>query len=1138
VRCGALVAVLSLVLAAGLPAAEPASSAATASRQLRRHLQRQERVQRLRCLYNGYLLTVDPAKAMSVASAGDRYRLWVLHAVLVHPDTGRIAAIFPALGTPAFAGGPVAGELSAYQALSNSETPPAPGITATQLKAYWRRAGVSETLLAGAEWVDLKGAVATPGLTDTHFHVSSWSKKVPAPGERFGYYADLSNPAYYVLPADFTRTCARDALWRIVVDANQHLLATHDDGIFLHGYLFTEIDSGPDGQPQAATMFSPSAACTPATVNPAYLPNRVGARQVTPPAEVCTSDPSTWPAIDYPMVPALVVQTSGQACWYNAALLDAYNQKQELIGSLTAPVPLAAAVSTGAADGATWTLTVTGDAAGDVLFTAPTPYPIDVVVTTTGQCTTLTVPFDVLTAQPEARTLTAQAMIPELAESALTGQAGVLQARPFYRRIAECIPKAAWDAAAAYWGESPGSDLVGYGSWDPRDPYATNWYNGAKRGLIQYSFDASAQAWRPTGYAEHYPMRDALGAVVLSPPSVAELMAQRKNTAAWCHRHGVTLANDIMFYRRNGESSEFKSYHALSFDHSDEPGFNAGVGLDPAAATGGFNLRVGMYYYIESGDDVAESLRLAHDAANGSDLDRLEPAIAHPEYPGWVRWLGWKLQIDGAAYTRNDFTNAPQARLTRTDPVTVVNELGNQVTFMDHSYGLLTMTDLQEQVLTSRESAALYWLVRESDPSSQFHNPLLAHNWSGFKKGVVDLLGVHFDSQVLATDLARLTRVPLVATQADQLATKLVAVIAQVNDAWERTLSAIIRIWFERSRSPAGLPPLPGQTVCHASGDGGVDLWARAIRQLKQDVEGLPTRWEDLPQRWQAVVPPDADLSAVRRTFSDERFRMEHLIFISEHLLDTIQGAGGLNTGTTPLTRNALVSLQPAIMLLDGGTGGSFPVGQELWPIPHTSNDVWRGLPALPRHHHADALATFLERDIPFTLNTDPPAMRDPRPALTVVGAVARTPVEIDPAHWADQTRDEPSIRPPDYLVGKVYPPFGLLTGATTNPLQLTIEQALAAMTFWGAYACEMEREVGAIAVPAGIDQPGWFADIVVWRANPLAIAGSGGLTLETMGRTAPGADDAARVATVNAFIAKFLPEMTVVAGIPVHRRE
>lgn len=462
----ALVAALALAVG-GQAFAQGASAARRAPR---RHLQRQEQIQRLRCLYNGYLLTVDPVKAMSATSAADRYRLWVLNAVLVHPDSGRIAGVYPALGSPAFAGGPVAKEVSAFPALKSSENPPAPGITATQLRTYWRQTGVPETLLASAEWTDLGGAVATPGLVDTHFHVSSWSKKVPPPGQRFGYYADLSDPGYYVIPGEWTRTCARDAMWRIVADANTHLTSTGSGGVFLHGYVYNEIDSGPSGELRAAFMFSPSATCTPGTPNLAYLPNRVGARQVTPPANVCTSDPATWPAMDYPMAPALVVQTSGQSCWYNAALLDGYNLKQEAIGGHAPPAPLVSVVSTGSADGATWTVTVSPDTAGDVLFTAPVPYPLDIVVTRAGETGTLTVPFDVLSAQPTSRTLTAQAMIPELATSALAGQVTALAAQPFYRRIAECIPKAVWDAAASYWGDSPAPTRSGTARGIPATP--------------------------------------------------------------------------------------------------------------------------------------------------------------------------------------------------------------------------------------------------------------------------------------------------------------------------------------------------------------------------------------------------------------------------------------------------------------------------------------------------------------------------------------------------------------------------------------------------------------------------------------------------------------------------------------------
>lgn len=1102
----------------------------------RRALRRPHEVTRLRCLYNGYILTIDPAKALSPASAADRYRLWVLHALLVDPDTGKVAAIFPPMGQPDFAGGPMAQPVSTYASLRNDEQPRAPGLTAAQVLAYWRRAGVDTALLDGAEWLDLQGAVVTPGLTDTHFHVSSWSKKVPPPGQRFGYWADLSDPAYYVDPSDMSALCARDSMWRIVADANRHLLATSEYGIFLHGYQYGEIDSDSNGLLQPTFCFASSPSSEDRDPNPTYVLNRVGARAVTPPADPCHTDPAAWPLQDYPALPALLVHTTGQSCWYNVALLESYNQRQAQIGAALDPVTLAAATATGAASGDLWLFTFPpGVPDADLILAARAPFTIDLEASPPGGGDALTVPFEVLESDATARTLTVQALIPDLATAALATPPASLKLKPFYRPIVECIPKASWDAALAFWGEEPASDPVSYGQWDPRDPYATNWYNGAKRGLIQYFFDDAAQAWRPTGYAEHYPMRDALATVVATSPTTEQLVEQRRVTAAWCHRHGLTMVNDIMFYRRDGQGFEFSAYEALSFDHklAGDATFNARIGLHPTTATGGFNLRTGLYYYVETGDDVDDTLRIAHDATAGSDLDLLRPPADHPEYPGWVRWLGWKLQLDGAAATRNAFTNAPLAKARLTDPVAVINEHGNTVTFLDHSYGLLTMTDLQEQVFTSRESAALYWLVRESDPSSAFHNAQMQRDWSVLGRGVVNLLGTSVDGIALTADLENLGHVTLSPTQRSQLAAKIAAVVEQLNDGWGRTLSAIIRIWFERSRSPVGLPPLPSQTVCHVSGDSAVDLWARAIKQLRDDVTNLPLEWSLLPPRWQAVVPQNADQAAIRRTFSGERFRMEHLVSISKYMLDDITGTGGLDALTTPLSRNVALTLQPSIMATDGGTGAGFPPGQELWPVPHTAG-TWNGLAAIPRYHHFDSLATLLARDIPFSINTDPPAMRDPRPALTVLGAVTRTPLEIDPAHWADQTGPEPAVRPPDYLAGKVYAPFGLVAGASTNPMQLTIEQALAAMTFWGAYCAGMEGEVGALAVPADSGQPGWFADLVVWRRNPLAIKGPGGLTLEELARTPAGTADEQRLATINAFISKFLPRLAVVSGVKV----
>jgi predicted amidohydrolase YtcJ len=90
-------------------------------------------------------------------------------------------------------------------------------------------------------------------------------------------------------------------------------------------------------------------------------------------------------------------------------------------------------------------------------------------------------------------------------------------------------------------------------------------------------------------------------------------------------------------------------------------------------------------------------------------------------------------------------------------------------------------------------------------------------------------------------------------------------------------------------------------------------------------------------------------------------------------------------------------------------------------------------------------------------------------------------------------------------------------------------------MTFWGAYAARMEREIGALSAPLAGGQPGWFADIVVWRVNPFAIRGTDGPTLESMARSSD--NEAGRLATVNAVISRFLPQMTIVAGIPVYTR-
>jgi len=140
---------------------------------------------------------------------------------------------------------------------------------------------------------------------------------------------------------------------------------------------------------------------------------------------------------------------------------------------------------------------------------------------------------------------------------------------------------------------------------------------------------------------------------------------------------------------------------------------------------------------------------------------------------------------------------------------------------------------------------------------------------------------------------------------------------------------------------------------------------------------------------------------------------------------------------------------------------------KELWNIPHENiPDLWLGVSPRPRFHNHIPTPVFRLADIPFTLDTEPPAVRDPRPALTMISAVARTPAKIDPLSWVGMNSKDPDYRPVDYFLGNLYAPLGLTPETPGNPMQLTIEQALCAMTYWAAYVSRMESEVGAPAVP------------------------------------------------------------------------
>jgi hypothetical protein len=315
-------------------------------------------------------------------------------------------------------------------------------------------------------------------------------------------------------------------------------------------------------------------------------------------------------------------------------------------------------------------------------------------------------------------------------------------------------------------------------------------------------------------------------------------------------------------------------------------------------------------------------------------------------------------------------------------------------------------------------------------------------------------------------------------------------------------------VWYEKSVSE-----VPAQTVAHCLGDGAVDLWVHGIRQLRSEILNFPTNYAELPEHWQNAIPDEAAMAGVDESFTNARFRVEHLLNISPYVVSLVRHpTQGLEADTGPGGRNVVFSVQPSLLLLDGTSIATigFPKDHELWDIPHGGlTNFWRGVPPQPRSPHHVPCPVFMDYDIPFTLDTDPPSVRDPRPGLNVIASVARTPVQIDPTRWLDQGAAVTNY-PLDFLVREVYPPFGKMTNLPVNPMQLSVEQALCAMTFWGAYAGRWDDEMGAIR-----DTNGW--------------------SIADLGRMSPQIAQQIRVGIVNDFIEKFRPAMTIVGGVPVY---
>jgi hypothetical protein len=553
---------------------------------------------------------------------------------------------------------------------------------------------VDASLFTGADFIDLQGSVVTPGLIDGHFHVSSWAKKLPDEGQRFGYYPDIGDPQYYVDPATDGRRSTRAAMEAIVTDANLYLVGNRRQGVYMHGYHLPRVaDPATNGAPDGSCLFTRSAM---SEYNTNYLLNMIGSGA----------------GANFKAEPAVMVQTSGQSCWYNGALLEEYNRiQQEVLGTRFPPTPLDGIVPPTSAD-AQWEFHVRPNPPGETnLFARTTPFSVDLVVPATApEIRVVHVPFEIIQVDETNLVVFGKPLLMAITNLVDPARAAETKLIPFYRPIPAQISTQVWNEAALFNNAMPEGEGLAYGNWNPREPHTSNWYNGAERGLVQYAFDDVGGVWRPSGFAEHYVMRDQLSAVVLPPATTEDNVRFRRNLARWCHRHGITAVQDIMFYRRRYNPEEFLAYEALSYQRSlpaDDTFFTSRK-LPSSMSTGRYYLRVGLYYYLEQASDMDEVLSLALTPEFGFDPNRLQPPDTHPEYPGWVRWLGWKLQLDGAFASRNAFSSAPLPKILTSDACTITNELGQLVTFRDHGYGLLTETDEQEQVFTSRETAALY----------------------------------------------------------------------------------------------------------------------------------------------------------------------------------------------------------------------------------------------------------------------------------------------------------------------------------------------------------------------------------------------------------------------------------------------
>ncbi len=217
---------------------------------------------------------------------------------------------------------------------------------------------------------------------------------------------------------------------------------------------------------------------------------------------------------------------------------------------------------------------------------------------------------------------------------------------------------------------------------------------------------------------------------------------------------------------------------------------------------------------------------------------------------------------------------------------------------------------------------------------------------------------------------------------AQLMADKVSLLFQQVNSGYSNTFQTLARICqAKKSVAAATANPIPSQVARHCDGDArstsGCGPFSSSGWMSKPFPPTPPIR---KLAHWQTALPDNPNLAAIHRGFTNERYRVEHLLNIAlSAVLILRNGTNGIDKGTAASNRNVMFSTQPALLATDGEAfrDHGFPAAWELLAAPRRRRvQLLARAPPIPRYDHHMACPLYLDADIPFALNTDPPSVR------------------------------------------------------------------------------------------------------------------------------------------------------------------